>query len=465
MKKNLLLITALFLTNFSNAQCWRELSSTLNHTIAIQNDGTLWTWGENAKGQLGNGTQFPKLIPTQVGTASNWKTVSAGYFHSIAIKTDGTLWAWGDNTHGELGNGTNLFSLVPIQIGTDTNWKLVTAGGSESSSSYTIATKTDGTVWSWGSNTLGQLGDGTYIDKDTPTLISGVNNVKSIAAGSNHNVVIKTDGTLWAWGVNFSGELGDGTFSGKDTPIQIGTDTNWKSISSISEHNVALKTNGTLWTWGTNQNGQLGNGDPELNSLTVPTQIGTDTNWEIASASHEITMAKKTNGTYWFTGANYVGEYGNGTIFSENNTFIQSNTGLTNSKYLITSGTGAVFSIANDGSLFAWGFNGQGQLGINSTETSLTPVRINCNALEVEEISRDTNPFVMYPNPTYGTLNFKNDINETIDKVIVSDISGKIVFEQSKNIVQINLEQLNQGIYIIQIISGKKSYQDKFIKL
>jgi alpha-tubulin suppressor-like RCC1 family protein len=465
MKKNLLLITALFLTNLMNAQCWRELSSTLNHTLAIQNDGTLWTWGENAKGQLGNGTQFPKLIPTQVGTASNWKTVAAGFFHSMAIKTDGTLWAWGDNTYGELGNGSNLFSLTPIQIGTDTNWKLVAAGGSDYSS-FTIATKTDGTVWSWGINTYGQLGDGTYIDKDIPTLVSGVNNVKSIAAGKDHTSVIKTDGTLWAWGVNYSGELGTGAPSaGENAPVKIGIDTNWKSISSISEHNVALKTNGTLWVWGANQYGQLGNGDVEHNSLYAPTQIGTDTNWEVASASNEITMAKKINGTYWVCGANYVGEYGNGSILDENNSFIQSNTGLTNCKYLITSASGAVFNLANDGSLFSWGFNGQGQLGINSNADSLTPVRVNCNALEVEEVSKNTNPFVMYPNPTHETLNFKNDINETIDKVIVSDISGKIVFEQSKNIVQINLEQLNQGIYIIQIISGKKSYQDKFIKL
>ncbi len=463
MKKNLLLITALFLTNLINAQCWRELSSTLYHTIAIQTDGSLWTWGANDFGQLGNGSNQFSLVPIQIGTATNWKTVAAGFYHSMAIKTDGTLWVWGRNQYGELGTGNNLFSLVPIQIGTDTNWKSIAAGGSDSSS-FTIATKTDGTVWSWGSNVYGQLGDATNIDKDTPTFVSGVNNVKSIAAGKDHTLVLKTDGTLWAWGVNYSGELGDGTFVEKNTPIQIGTDTNWKSISSNSEHNVALKTNGTLWTWGTNQYGQLANGN--IDNVTTPKQIGTDTNWEIASASNEITMAKKINGTYWVCGANYAGEYGNGTLNNESNIFIQTNLGLTNSKYLITSASGSVFNVASDGTLFAWGFNDYGQLGSNSIASSLTPVKINCNALSVQETIKDNNhPFVMYPNPAHEILNFKNDSNETIDKVIITDISGKIVFEQSKNIVQINVQELNQGIYIVQIISGKKTYQEKFIKL
>jgi len=180
------------------------------HTVAILADGTLWAWGRNLEGQLGNGTishhedgiTTPGIVPFQIGIAGNWAFVSAGGLHNAAIKTDGTLWAWGENDFGQLGDGTTENRTVPVRIGSDNNWASVFAGGS-----YTVAIKTDGTLWAWGTNDFGQLGDGTTENRTAPVQIGTSGNWKSVSVcGSyhsfdkKHTVAIKTDGTLWAWG-------------------------------------------------------------------------------------------------------------------------------------------------------------------------------------------------------------------------------------------------------------------------
>ena len=149
MKTKLLLLLSIFTLQI-NAQCWDKISSGAYHTIAIANDGTLWSWGYNNSGQLGDGTLVDKNVPTQVGTSADWVAVGTGYYHSFAIKSNGTLWAWGYNFYGQLGRGTNgsgTNSSTPIQIGTETNWKSITGG-----EHFTLAIKTDGTLWSTGKN-------------------------------------------------------------------------------------------------------------------------------------------------------------------------------------------------------------------------------------------------------------------------------------------------------------------------
>src|SRR5690349_12371564 len=200
-----------------NAQCWKMTSAGINHTIAIKNDGTLWAWGFNGSGQLGNGASGDyKTEPIQIGTASNWETVSAGANTSLAIKTDGTLWAWGDNFWGQVGDGTfGNQKTVPTKIGTATNWKSIAAG-----MMFSLAIKTDGTLWTWGSNTDGQLGH--TASPFTPQQVGTATNWKSVSGGAFHTVAVKTDGTLWAWGGNTNGQLGDGTTNSQSVPKQIG---------------------------------------------------------------------------------------------------------------------------------------------------------------------------------------------------------------------------------------------------
>ena len=200
-----------------NAQipgCYKTIAPGTYHTLAIKNDGSLWAWGYNYYGQLGDGTNTNRNTPVQIGTATNWASISAGFYYSLAIKNDGTLWAWGYNTFGQLGIGNTTNQLSPVQVGTANNWASVSAGYQHS-----LAIKTDGTLWAWGYNNGGQLGDGTYTSRNTPEQIGTATNWANISAGgyfiSNYryefSIATQTNGSLWAWGANAQGQLGDGT--------------------------------------------------------------------------------------------------------------------------------------------------------------------------------------------------------------------------------------------------------------
>jgi hypothetical protein len=203
----------------------------------------------------GQTTQGGEIAMELIVADTDWASVAAGSYHTMAIKTDGTLWAWGANWAGQLGNGTLVDTDTPVQIGYGNDWASVAAGYY-----HTVAIKTDGSLWAWGSNEEGQLGDGTNESKDGPTQIGPDTDWASVAAGYYHTVAVKTNGTLWAWGYNEEGQLGDGTNESKNTPTRIGADTDWVSVAAGEGHTVAVKTNGTLWAWGYNAEGQLGDG-------------------------------------------------------------------------------------------------------------------------------------------------------------------------------------------------------------
>ena len=171
--------------------------------------------------------------------------VAAGSQHSVAIHPDGTLWAWGEDVFGQLGDGTtNTERLAPVQVGTDKNWALIAAD-----ERHSFAIKTDGTLWAWGSNGNFQLGDGTATDRSTPVQIGTDTHWAAVAAGDSHSLAIKTDGTLWAWGNNQFGQLGFPPTVVQTAPVQIGTDRNWTSVAAGGAHSMAIKTDGTLWAW------------------------------------------------------------------------------------------------------------------------------------------------------------------------------------------------------------------------
>jgi alpha-tubulin suppressor-like RCC1 family protein len=286
---------------------WESITASQPHTVGIQSDGTLWAWGWNGYGELGDGTFIQKNIPVQVGIDSNWKSVDAGQFYTIALRKDGTLWAWGLNNYGQLGDGTTTYKNTPIQIGTQSNWQSISAGFD-----HTIGIQSDGTLWAWGKNNLGQLGDGSNIDKNSPIQIGTATNWQSISAGSNYTLGIKADGSLWAWGYNFYGQLGDGTSIDKNSPTQIGIAYNWYRISTGLNHSVGKQSDGTLWSWGQNGNGQLGNGTAIDHN--IPQQIGTETNWQSIAAGFYFTIGLKSDGLeFCGTGNNDYGQLGDGT--------------------------------------------------------------------------------------------------------------------------------------------------------
>jgi alpha-tubulin suppressor-like RCC1 family protein len=252
--------------------------------------GTLWTWGRNNFGQLGDGSSIVhRSSPIQtVSGGTNWKQVACGS-HTTAIKTDGTLWTWGLNLYGALGDNTTANKSSPVQtVSGGTNWKSVFGGHY-----HTTAIKTDGTLWTWGHNRYGQLGDNTIGAKSSPvqTVAAGTN-WKQVAGGWYHIAAIKTDGTLWLWGHNAYGELGDGSsIVHRSSPIQtVAGGTNWKLVVGGYYHTAAIKTDGTLWLWGHNGYGELGNNTVTRTSSPVQTVAG-GTNWKQVADGYYHTAA------------------------------------------------------------------------------------------------------------------------------------------------------------------------------
>jgi alpha-tubulin suppressor-like RCC1 family protein len=292
------------------ANTWKEVSTGRFHWMAIRTDGTLWGQGKQTAsfglgaGQLGTGNNVTYDSPVQtISGGSNWKTIACGEWCSGAIKTDGTLWMWGWNNDGQLGLNLvagnsdqppypNGHKSSPVQIyGGGTNWKQLALGGGHSA-----AIKTDGTLWGWGDNWAGQLGDGTTTVRSSPVQIAGTT-WKVVSCGNRFTAAIKTDGTLWMWGYNGNGDLGDGTTTSRSSPVQtIAAGTNWKIIKSGMSSTMAIKTDGTLWGWGYNGSeyapfgGQIGDGTRVDKSSPVQTIAG-GTNWKTIAAGNRSTLA------------------------------------------------------------------------------------------------------------------------------------------------------------------------------
>ena len=308
------------ITTFAGSSNWKQISTGSIHTAAIKTDGTLWTWGAAANGRLGtnDATNRPTPVTTFAG-GTNWKQVACAFSHTLAIKTDGTLWAWGNNTQGQLGDNTsgNDRTTPVTTFSGGTNWKQVAGGASKSA-----AIKTDGTLWTWGYNAYGDLGANyTSTNRITPiTTFAGGTNWKQCSCGSYHIAAVKTDGTLWIWGRNNVQQLGDNTSANKPTPITtFAGGNNWKQVNcstAISSSTAAVKNDGTLWTWGTNSNGQLGTNDASQRPTPVTTFAG-GTNWKQVhigqNNSVTVTAAIKTDGTLWTWGAGASGQLGDNT--------------------------------------------------------------------------------------------------------------------------------------------------------
>lgn len=292
---------------------WSLVAVSQYKTMAIKTDGTLWTWGSNTTGQLGLGNRTSYYSPKQVGSLTTWATVGNANYSSFAIKTDGTLWAWGQNTpFGQLGLGNTTNYSSPKQVGALTNW--ATVAGNVGNAIY-LATKTNGTLWAWGFNGEGALGLGTTTYAvSSPTQVGALTNWLQVSSGVYNCIAIKTDGTLWTWGKNGTGLLGLGNRTAYSSPKQVGSLTNWSKCVSGVYHVMATKTDGTLWAWGFNNQGQLGFGTTTWYSS--PKQVGALTNWSklgVGGSQGDLySFAIKTDGTLWTWGANNLGQLGLG---------------------------------------------------------------------------------------------------------------------------------------------------------
>ena len=339
------------------------------HSLAIKSDGSLWAWGNNQQGQLGNGASGAGQelhVPTHVGGDAEWATVAAGFDHSLGIQADGTLWAWGDNAAGELGDGTGVDRSSPTQIGTDTHWVAVSA-----SSHHSLAIKSDGTLWAWGDNRCGQLGDGTTQDRHAPTRVGNKADWVAVATGDAHSLGIRSDGSLWAWGMNGSGRLGDGTNVNHLTPTRIGEDDDWVAVAAGTYHSLGLRANGSLWAWGGNDFGKLGDGTTE--DRYVPTRIGTETGWVGLSAGVSYSLGLRADGSLWAWGWNGAGQLGDGTTEDRHQ---PTRVGMASSWLAVSAGGSHSLGLRSGGGLGAWGVNSFGRLGDGTTEDRDQPVQV-----------------------------------------------------------------------------------------
>jgi alpha-tubulin suppressor-like RCC1 family protein len=348
-------------------------------------ENQLWAWGFNTCGRLGDGTDTSRCSPVQeFCSATDWAQVSASNYQTAVVKTGGTLWAWGGNFCGLLGDGTITDRCSPVQeFGSSTDWSQVSAGAAQ-----TAAIKTSGTLWAWGRNVCGQLGDGTLTTRCSPVqeFCSASDWAQVSANGCAHIAAVKTSGTLWAWGVNPSGQLGDGTTTTRCSPVQeFGSAGDWTQVSAGNAHTTAVKSGGTLWAWGLNTCGRLGDGT--LTTRCSPVQeICSAVDWSQVSAGFAHTAAVKTSGTLWAWGsAGLSGRLGDGTLTtrcSPVQEFCSSSDWAS-----VSVGTFHTAATKTSGTLWAWGFNGSGRLGDGTTTDRCSPVQEFSSSTDWAQVS------------------------------------------------------------------------------
>lgn len=339
-------------------------------SVALLDNGTVWTWGNAQRGALGTGVPDNQSSPSpqQVGIG-NVIDIAAGSAHVLALKEDGTVWAWGANDYGQLGDDTTIDRRTPIQVQGLSGVKAVAAG-----LMYSVALKDDGTVWAWGYNKNGQLGSGqTSRYESAPVKVAGLSGIVKIFAGYNHNFAIDGNGNVRAWGINDLGELGDGTNTGRATPIRLEGLSGIKDIAPGSSYTIALKDDGTVLAWGENYGGWLGDGSSVTKMQPVAVK-GLDHVTAMATGQG-ISFAARDDGTVVAWGLNEAGLIGNGYRDQKVYRPVKINGPANVTQFAV----GAIHALAigGDGSLWSWGDNQFGQMGNGKMDdATYTPTKI-----------------------------------------------------------------------------------------
>jgi alpha-tubulin suppressor-like RCC1 family protein len=363
---------------------WVAVAAASYNTLALKPDGTLWAWGLNDYGQLGQGDcdLVAHPTPSQVGRRHGWAAVSAGYGDSFAVRTDGTLWAWGNNSDfgGNLGLGSAGITVQGITIPAD-RWSPARVGrahdwaGVFSGYQHAVAMRKDGTLWGWGANFYGALGHtGSASLEFLPTVVGRERDWATAAAGGDFSLGVKEDGSVWATGLNMYGNLGLGDTADRHRLTEIGSAQDWATVSAGLGYGLALKKDGSLWAWGGNNFGQLGVGD--TTARHSPTRVGRAADWTAAYCLGHHSLALKRDGSLWAWGENSFGQLGVGDTADKHS---PTRVGTSRDWAAISPGGAASYhslALKQDGSLWAWGLNNYGQLGLGDTVDRHTPTRV-----------------------------------------------------------------------------------------
>ena len=463
----ILIISMLLHSLPSFSQTWTKIDCGTEFNLALKSDGTLWSWGYNANGQLGIGNTTTQNIPTQIGTDNDWTDIAAGAVHSLAVKSNGTLWSWGGNGVNQLGNGNTNDATAPIQLGNATDWKTVDAG-----QAHSFAIKTNGTLWGWGYNSSGQVGNGTMVDVSTPVQIGLDTDWNEISSGGWHTMALKNDSTLWAWGSNANGELGLGNTNSEMFPTQVGSQTDWIAISAGFQFCMALRQGGGLWAWGFNGNDQLGD-DGLGTTVTSPTTIEPTQNWKKIAAGPSFAYAIKNDGGLYSWGFNNSGQLGQGNtinvstvtqvgtdtdwedvqgaegLFANNSVFGLHGLAMKNGRTVIC----------------AAGSNFSGQLGNGTMQDNLTFDCSTGNLAVGLNDKYDLSAITIYPNPTSGIINVElPDFNGFVNLELFSIEGKSIIMQQTKERNAIfDGSALPKGVYLLRIKHQDQAISRKVI--
>ena len=339
----------------------------------VSQTGTLWVWGAASAGNHGLGAPANRSVPTQVGTDTDWSLISlndSGTNH-INIKTDGTIWSWGGGANGRHGHGDTENRSSPIQLGSSTSW--TAAGGGDGAQAIIGG----GKLYTMGYNVEGALGHNvgaSSASKSSPTQVGSATNWSKVQGGLHSFVAIKTDGTLWGWGAQQYGNIGDGTVLSRSIPTQVGSATNWTQIAATKYRTGAINSDGELYMWGRGGYGQLGQGDSVDRS--VPTQVGTDTDWAAISINYGNCLALKDNGSLYVWGLGREGQLGNNTTGASAHVSSPIQVGDTTDFAFISMGNAMAKAVKTNGTLFVWGNNGAGQLGLGDVVKRSVPTQL-----------------------------------------------------------------------------------------
>jgi alpha-tubulin suppressor-like RCC1 family protein len=335
---------------------------------------TIYSWGSNASGRLGDGTSTSRSSPaTTVGNITTWKQVAAGDQHSLGVTTTGIAYAWGSNANGRLGDGTTTSRSSPVTVvGGIVAWSQIAAGFSHS-----LALTSAGIAYAWGLNSSGQLGDNTTSARSSPvTVVGGISTWNQISTEGSHSLGLTIVGIAYAWGSNSQGQLGDNTTSSRSSPVTVvGGITTWSQINGGGYHNLGLISTGILYAWGQNSNGQLGDGTTTNRSSPISV-LGNITNWSKISAGgyHNLTITSSGVAYSWGYAAN--GRLGDGQSATNRSSPVTIIGGITNWNNVSASRQKHSLGILNTGILYAWGNNSNGELGDNTTVGSSSPVTV-----------------------------------------------------------------------------------------